>query len=67
MGQKVPKEPAEIDAIARQMVTDHGVHAPIIATERLNECMDQGDKYGRDDWAQVVSQVHRLLRGADLS
>jgi hypothetical protein len=63
----VPKEHAEIQTIARQMVTDYGPRAPIVAADRLNECIDRGDKYGRDDWVQVVYQIHRLLRGMNLS
>jgi hypothetical protein len=51
--------------VARQMIATYGSRAPITAGERLNECLDQGDKYGRDYWVQVVYQVHRLQRESD--
>jgi hypothetical protein len=63
MGAKVPKGHDEIEAIARQLVTDHGSRAPIVASEQLNECIDRGDQCGRDDWVQVVYVIHRLQQG----
>ena len=59
----MPQAFAGIETVARQMVADHGPRAPISATERLNECLDRGDSYGRDEWAQVVYVIHRLLQG----
>jgi hypothetical protein len=60
---KVAKDWGEIEAAARQMVADYGPRAPIAAAERLNECLDRGDRYGRDDWVQVVYVIHRLQQG----
>ena len=54
---------AEIETVARQMVADHGPSAAVAAAERLNQCIDQGDRFGRDDWAQVVYVIHRLGQG----
>jgi hypothetical protein len=59
----MPKKHAEIETIARQLVTDHGPRAPIVATQQLNKRIDRGDKYGRDDWVQVVYMIHRLQQG----
>ena len=54
---------AEFEEVARQMIAAHGARAPIVAAERLNECLDRGDQYGRDDWVQVVYEIRRLQRG----
>ena len=51
------------EALARQMIADHGHRASLVAAERLNECLDRGDKSGRDHWVQVVYEIHRLLEG----
>ena len=53
------------ETIARQMILAHGPRAPVAAAERLNECIDQGDKHGRDYWVQVVYEIHRLQRRTD--
>jgi hypothetical protein len=53
----------ECEKIAFQMILSHGPRAPDAAMERLNECIDRGDKNGRDHWAQVFYQIHRLQRG----
>ena len=53
----------EAEALARQMIADYGHCASIVAAERLNECLDQGDKSGRDHWVQVVYEINRLLEG----
>ena len=57
------KSYAEFEAIARQMIAAHGARAPIVAAERLNECLDRGDQHGRDDWVQVISEIYQLQRG----
>ena len=57
------KEFTSIETVARQMLVEHGSRAAIAAAERLNRCIDEGDKLGRDDWAQVVYVIHRLRQG----
>ena len=56
----------EIDRIARQMIAAHGSRAAIVATERLNDCLDRGDLEGRDHWAQVVHRIHCLQAGSGM-
>ncbi len=51
------------EALARQIITDYGLRASIVAVERLNQCLDRGDQRGRDDWIQVIYLIHRLQRG----
>jgi hypothetical protein len=59
----VEKSYAEFEGIARQMIAAYGARAPIAAAERLNECLDRGDQYGRDDWVQVIYEIYQLQRG----
>lgn len=53
----------DLETVARQMIAVHGPRAPVAAGERLNDCIDRGDKQGRDFWVQVFYQIHRLQRG----
>jgi DUF438 domain-containing protein len=62
-GEKMNNDHNEPEVIARQMIASHGPRAPDIAVEHLNECIDQGNKQGRDYWVQVFYQIHRLRRG----
>lgn len=53
---------SEVLRLAREMIKQHGMRAGLRATERLNDCLDQGDWRGRDVWARVVQAVHELQR-----
>jgi hypothetical protein len=49
---------AEIERVAREMITQHGSRAARQATERLNEMIDRNNIPGRDLWACVVHRIH---------
>jgi hypothetical protein len=57
--------PARVDASARALIEQHGTGAAYAAVERLNQSIDQGDRTGRDFWAQVVQAIHEYQRTAD--
>jgi len=52
---------AEIARMAGEMIEKYGAQAPRLATERLNEMIDRGNKTGRDIWACVVHEIHDRL------
>jgi hypothetical protein len=56
-----------VDESARKLVEQHGKRAAYIAVERLNESMGQGDRLGRDFWAQVVHAIHEYQRSLTAS
>lgn len=60
------KNQSEVDRIARDLIATHGSRAAIVATERLNDCIDLGDLPGRDHWAQVVQRIHCLQASAGI-
>ena len=51
-----------VDSSARELIDQHGTRAVYIAVERLNQSIDQGDRDGRDFWAQVVHAIHEYQR-----
>lgn len=53
---------AKVDEAARDLIEQHGIRAAYIAVERLNQSIDQGDRNGRDFWAQVVQAIHEYQR-----
>lgn len=57
---------SEVDRIAGELIAMHGSRAAIVATERLNDCIDLGDLLGRDHWAQVVHRIHCLQASAGI-
>ena len=58
---------SEIDRMARQMLAQHDLHAVVVATEQLNECIDRADWTGRDTWARIVQKVHEYMHAAALN
>jgi hypothetical protein len=54
--------PATVDSSARDLIAQHGTGAVYAAVERLNQSIDEGDRIGRDFWAQVVHAIHEYQR-----
>jgi hypothetical protein len=61
-GEEWRPMPATIDSSARDLIEQHGMGAVYAAVEHLNQSIDEGDRIGRDFWAQVVHAIHEYQR-----
>ena len=46
------------ETAARELIESHRDQAVLVAIDRLNDSIDQGDRRSRDFWAQVVHLIH---------
>ncbi len=53
-----PDNEIEISRVAHAVIAQHGPDAAVLAAERLNEMIDNGNWAGRDAWACVVHAIH---------
>jgi hypothetical protein len=51
---------ATIQALASEMIEQHGADAAVRAVERVNDLIDRRDWSARDVWAAVVHAIHDL-------
>lgn len=51
----------EIDALARDLIGQHGPFAPQEAERRALRMSTQGDKYGVQHWRRIKTIVERML------
>ena len=51
----------EIDALARDLIGQHGPFTPQEAERRAQRMSTQGDKYGFQHWRRIKTIVERML------